>query len=921
MTVPTCSVGQMDFINYSMKDGLPSDHVYSFAQDKDGFMWIGTERGLCKFDGAKFDCKGFEIGLPNIDILSLSIDDYERLWISTRSPAPCYLKDDSLYFIDYLPHTSSLNVYVAKQINDSLLIKSKKHAYWLDAMTLELIGSERLDVPKNRYFIPLTSINIQTLYRDSFFRKKTSGINTYQMAPHKTTNKVRVLSGGVWDSIKYLPEFKNSASILDDSLFFGRSGSGLYYFNLTSSNPKIQYTLAGVDIYGLYRDTEKSYWIGSKNKGFYISKSNIFKSTFRTQRKLNLERTGNIIYADNEDILISVNESDILHLDNNLDTTFIFRLDKPHQKAVVVKSRNNNLLIFDFGVKYVYNPISGKVRSNVFTRNETAKKIVAKDSCNYIIFSNRIINVKNCSPVDTIDFNPPARVAATNIINNEKIWFGTSRGLYQYNLNENNSIQNLDSLITSAVVDIVKLSPDTIICATSKEGLLAYAVNNGKAKRIAEWSLPSIHILSMTIQKRRLYALSPRGIYILELPQFKKVGYVPVETTNNLSRIFSVGNNLLIQTSNQVHMLEIHEPDAVALDVIKTIDVAVNEIPIGTTELTRLSYKQNNFSFEFGFPYFSRDQATLVYQLNGFHRSELRTENRHINLTNIPHGRYKLSASFFLGQKQLTEELLIPISIMPPWYQSWWFIALCLFFICLVTFYFLNDFRKKKQAELALAQQRLNAIHAQMNPHFLFNALQSLQYYINKKDVPKANAYLNSFATLVRKTLDSSAKDSISIQSEVAYLTSYLELEKDKLDDNLIYQIKFDEGTLAEKHIPSMMLQPFVENAIVHGFTDSKQRHELVVDMQMIQDDKLRCTIIDNGEGMKNKKSRPNHKSFATKAIEKKLQLINKLQENRSSSQRIKIKVLDNADIDNSIFDSGTTVEIFIPIIEESDYE
>jgi len=139
-----------------------------------------------------------------------------------------------------------------------------------------------------------------------------------------------------------------------------------------------------------------------------------------------------------------------------------------------------------------------------------------------------------------------------------------------------------------------------------------------------------------------------------------------------------------------------------------------------------------------------------------------------------------------------------------------------------------------------------------MNRHFIFNALNSIQYYINTQDKKQANQYLTNFAALVRKNLDSAQVDTISLRDELDRLQLYMNLEQMRFKDRFEFSISLDEHLDAESLlVPSMILQPFVENSIMHGILPSERKGIISININSNNDD-LRFELFDNGIGIEN---------------------------------------------------------------------
>ena len=205
-------------------------------------------------------------------------------------------------------------------------------------------------------------------------------------------------------------------------------------------------------------------------------------------------------------------------------------------------------------------------------------------------------------------------------------------------------------------------------------------------------------------------------------------------------------------------------------------------------------------------------------------------------------------------------------------------------------------------------------LRQQMNPHFIFNTLNSIQYYVFQNDKISSNNYMTKFASLIRKTLENSRHTEISIKEELDALHLYLELEELRFKEKFDWTIRVDEeiDTLAYK-IPTMLIQPYVENAITHGLMNKENgKGRILVELQL-QKDQILCTIEDNGIGrakaMEIKQKKDNHhQSMGTNITESRLKLVNEIYG--------KSMIVSYTDLLDEIGEpAGTKVEMNIPII------
>jgi LytS/YehU family sensor histidine kinase len=204
-------------------------------------------------------------------------------------------------------------------------------------------------------------------------------------------------------------------------------------------------------------------------------------------------------------------------------------------------------------------------------------------------------------------------------------------------------------------------------------------------------------------------------------------------------------------------------------------------------------------------------------------------------------------------------------------------------------------------------------LRQQMNPHFIFNTLNSIQYYMYQHDKLATNNYLTKFSSLMRKVLENSQHTSVPLRDELDALNLYLELEMIRFKDKFEYEINIDEeiDTLLYK-VPTMLMQPYVENSICHGLMPGEGKGSLRIDLKL-ENEYILCTIEDNGIGReaayeRRKMSNHNHNSLGTQIVSSRLDLVNAL-------YGTSLKTIYTDLMNENGEPAGTRVEIQIPIL------
>ncbi len=192
-------------------------------------------------------------------------------------------------------------------------------------------------------------------------------------------------------------------------------------------------------------------------------------------------------------------------------------------------------------------------------------------------------------------------------------------------------------------------------------------------------------------------------------------------------------------------------------------------------------------------------------------------------------------------------------------------------------------------------QSRMSMLTAQMNPHFIFNALNSIQYFLMENDTSAATHYLSNFSGLMRKTLENSTRSYISISEEVRFLERYLQLEKERFHDRFDFEIQIELDDPDFTFIPPMLLQPYIENSIVHGFKQIHYQGKLELTIKEFADTII-CTIRDNGIGRKaaaELRTVKSHKSIALSNTKARLEMLNSI--HNASEFKVQINDLEDA--------------------------
>lgn len=332
-----------------------------------------------------------------------------------------------------------------------------------------------------------------------------------------------------------------------------------------------------------------------------------------------------------------------------------------------------------------------------------------------------------------------------------------------------------------------------------------------------------------------------------------------------------------------------------------------------------LDYLQNFFTFNLSLLNFDNpDEYKLSYRLKGFSKEWTTTDNKNAVFTNVPGGQYTFQARLIDKNNQIAKDILtLPVKMIPPISKTWWFrLLIVTLFLSIVTSFIIIRFRsirRKAAFTKELAHMEMVSLRAQMNPHFIFNSLNSIRHQIITKKNDEAEVYLVKFSRLIRWILENSETQYITLQDEIETLQLYLELESKRFDEKFNYQLNIDPAidTMGLK-VPGIIVQPFVENAIWHGVMQKRQSGTVIIDLRKT-DTNLIINITDDGIGREKareikSKTSLKHNPMGVKITTARLEAIQKLY---NISCSIQIEDLKGEDGEPK----GTCVTLTLPLI------
>mgnify|MGYP003575944867 CR=1 FL=1 len=445
----------------------------------------------------------------------------------------------------------------------------------------------------------------------------------------------------------------------------------------------------------------------------------------------------------------------------------------------------------------------------------------------------------------------------------------------------------------------------TLWIATYENGIIGYKDHHVVA-HIHEGNsrLTSNICNSLYIDKGYLWAATYQGLYKIRLgsPGYRDIEKYDVSDglySNIIESVFVQDNRVYAATENIVCSFDadVNRPRSsckIALTgIINSGKNYLDQINTDGSNHFILPPDRKNIRFEYtGLSFRSAGDIRYQYRMSGLDEQWYTTTDKVVSYPFLPSGKYRFEIKAINKYGVQSRLAQVSFEIEPYLWETMVFkVSLMLLLIALVWLLIKWRIRvaaktekQKLMTERRIIELEQAALKAQMNPHFIFNCLNSIQNFIVERDIRKANFYLTKFAKLVRQTLDFSGNSMITVAQEISYLSSYLNLECMYADHSFSFQIDTRELYTDHTSIPVMIIQPFVENAVKHGVIPLKDRKgKIQLTFRNGNDDTIHVIIKDNGCGiLANKmKKNPDHTSKGTAIVINRIAIWNQLNERK----------------------------------------
>lgn len=937
-------------VRFTTKQGLPTNNVYDMVEDSKGFMWFATKQGVVKFDGEKFKTFTIQDGLPNNDIWKLETDTQGRVWYFTKSTHLGYIQNDKVY---KFPNTENavISPNIHNKINDTLFLHTNIGMLTLKDSVFVYEYDKKTINQKNKTYRDLYPDIIRSPYyfpkgKNIVFTKDNRIIIIDEPADKTHTIRHRFSGDPLFPYVHFLDgkalifTFRDGVIFFDTNTFqqktihfkdligqdkteeirvrildnhFQISGSGFLLIFDYDQNLKKRY---------LFDTDERSVW------SFQDSRGNIWQSSLRngitlipntqlqSQYYLSDEKVEKTGFIGNQ-FFVGVQHKGFYQWDNQKEAFFKKNEHFSTGNIYQIKKDVETQKSFLVSERYGYELENGKLTPIVLPNfiNSPKETLFFKD---IILFKDRYYFVSS-SAFGYYNRQNPNDVFYTSVsgflqltVFKNQVYVSGSDGLYVFENDELVKPKN-DNDLLSVAVNTVTYTKDRLLVGTDGRGVYFYDENN--VDYLPETD--GLSVQRVLKEADTLWLATQKGVKKILLNNNDL-------TQSQLIDAFYESDGLLQNNTNDIHKDGdfLYASSDIGLTRLHLNSQIYKQLPkvYFKTASDTISYAnsdRNNISIDFGLQsYTNQEHTTFAYRLLPLYDQWTTSSVKTLNFSNLPPKLYTLEVKA-IDQHNNQNIIRQYIKIIPVWWETTLaktgFALLFLLGIYLSFLYIKKRVQKKEQEkarqEKRVAGLELQALRSQMNPHFVHNSLNAIQYFVQRNEVELSENYLSKFSQLIRLFFEYSRRQTIAIKEELELLTNYLEIEKLRFEDKLEYEISVCETIdTDEQQIPSMLLQPIVENAVNHGVFHKKGQGKVGISFKQTEDNGYEVTVKDNGIGINKSKSlfkasSKNYQSNSSKVLHERLDLLNK-----SNEWKVNYQIQDLSEIDET--QTGTMVKL-----------
>lgn len=897
---------QLFYRHFTVQDGLPSNEAYYGYQDRQGYIWICTDNGVSRFDGVQFKNYNSIEGLRSNIILGCKEDSKGKLWMysfagelylyqpsADRFECPAFndslstllagrpildlvFEKDTLYVMTVgayakltFKNTKCSNVVLVEGDPQTLSARILSNGELLVMYSTEenvtrfnfefsRAGSEAVTTIRNVPINGLVQNQLSSLIQgDDLYIVFGENLLSYN---HRTKHyRIEILP------FTHIPGLKSSAA----GILSGSYGKGLWTIKKNGEQLTFKQLLKNKNVSGSFEDKQGGIWACSQTDGLYFIPNRTALSFPRSPKEASRRVTSLFTSGDTA---YYMTYGGALFMVSGKELPLQKRLIEPGQYNMRnMKALNaKEILLFAGGRNMNYNIATGKVGSisplELCERGTLLSKWQVSARRNELIRKNCEGSVQRETVLyDHWKYGP---VLSGVYAEEGRMWLATRNDLIYFDAGTQKltEVAKKGGLRNFSVKYMLQLGKDSVMVA-SNQGVFLIVHDQIKKRITVMEGLSSNKVLTLFPLDGELWVGTSRGIDRIKNyqtaaePVITSVTGVTGISKCPVTHFGCMGNYLLAGTDEGIYLFDrkqIFTKHIRVKPLVTELNINDQKRITDFAEPVELSYDENSLNIGFNaLNYRNSLYNKYRYRLkSGDETDWSETSQNHIIFPLLSPGTYDFELQVMNPDGSWSESAEnVAIHISKPFWQTWWFITLLLLAAgagaYVVLLFRVRQMQKVGDLTGKLSEAKMQALGMQLNPHFVFNALNSVSFHMAKNDAKSTLKILGKFAKLMRMVFRNSQHAIIPLEDELKALNLYIELETIRLGKEFTCNINIESINVAECKIPALLLQPFVENAIWHGIGPLKTEGKLELIFLRIGDT-LQIEIIDNGVGRRN---------------------------------------------------------------------
>lgn len=953
--------------HFTVDDGLPATDVFHVFQDSKGFIWFATSHGVSRFDGYNFKTFDLTSGLVDNVVFEIFEDYKGRIWFVSYSGKLCYFENDEIH---EFPYNNKISQVFPKSTGPA------KKSFWVDSLDNVYLGLKKygiITISPEGIFRKIENVNharfqvvriCKEKYMSSTYTKALNCLLDIIDGSHIISFKWKDIGYEVGYPIQYFSELSPDGKSLyismehlllrlqgdsvvqkcdfvnDAIIWLGFDNGGNLWASFFNGGIKMfpkgdlnsmetMFMLKDCQVTSIVSDKEGACWFSTLNDGvFYYP--NVSMRIYNKSLGLDDNRI-KAVYAKKNYVYVGFNIGFVNIINDNI--IYKYSLQNQCTERVLMRffygsTSDSKVWVSTFSTLGYF--IENRYHSYMNKKQikSPQKMISSKDGGYWVGSACGIYKIKD----DKVVYNSQvegfsAMISSLAEDNNGTLWFSTVNGLWKYSNKIIQYVGQENKLLSKQCGDMFFNRTDSSLwLGTNGAGVVIYHPGRRTVSQLTtDDGLVSNSIQDFFEYNSSVWVGTQKGISVIaskngKIKDVQNITMFDGLPTNEINSIFIKDSTLYVGTSNGLAITNLKNchPNTYSPNIVLNgINVDGKDFK-ADSEKVNIEYASNLITVSYsGLAYKNMGKLLYRYRLLGLDTNWVYTFNTSCSFSQLNTGSY-----LFEIQAQNTSNVwspskqLVTIIVASPYWQKWWFILIVASALASILYgvYMLRMREVNKRNELInnINLYKQQSLRQQMNPHFIFNTLNSIQYYILERDTISSHKYLTKFAKLMRLTLDNSQSPTIPLHDEIEALRLYLDLEALRLEGKFTYSIDIDEDeSILDIKVPTLLIQPFVENAIWHGIMLKPDKCGTVKISLADKGSYVECLIRDDGVGREEAKrvresNTGMHKSRGFQITQQRIDLLSSMYK-----ERFNIKIVDLYDKKGS--SEGTLVSITIP--------